>query len=435
MYYLSFFLIFLNPHPAKSEIQTITISSDGRRFILFEDFGFRNQGYISISISSIAITTTKSGINPTKLSFMGCFYGPTPARHSVQLALLKDVCIIGNPFVFPILNFNEKTILSKPSFNKTVPVTIPDLYYIFFVNCAMNTSVSMTVNLETYNVKSNGNRDYMDEHLANLPTTLFVFALVFFVFVLAWAYACNKNKHFLNKIHILMALLLFLKFLELISHANSLHLIRLTGSPHGWNILWLMFYFARNVLFVVVIMLIGVGWSLFRQCLEESQKCTICIALFFQFVASVTFILIHSVGLSSRNYRYWTVTYYAVDFLCCVMMMVPVHKAVDNLGGVCSKIEGKESRRSVHKRVYDNYALAVYVYVGFTRLGMFALRSITSYKFLCLTIAVELTIEALFYVVVYMMFWPSERYDYVVVEDREGQHNPAATLSDLRTVF
>ncbi|KAI3452665.1 hypothetical protein Pfo_009329 [Paulownia fortunei] len=433
VFYFFFLLLFFNFHSAKSEIQTIRISSDARPFILFEDFGFNNPGYISVSISSISITTTKSIINPTKLSLMGCFYGPTPARQAMKLALLKDICIIGNPFIFPIFTFNERTILSQTYYNKTIPVTIPDLYYIFFVNCAKNSSVSMTVNLETYNVKPDGDPDYIDEHFTNLPTTLFIFSLLFFVFLLTWSYACHKNKHFLHKIHILMALLLLLRFLELICYANSQHSIRRTGSSHGWNILWLTIYFARNMLFINVIMLIRAGWSLFRPCLQELQKYTMSMAISLQVLASICFILIHGVGPSDKHYRYWIVTYYAVDFLCCVTMMLPVRKSIDDLG-VNSKIEGKEARRLVHKRVYGNFALALYVYVGFTRLGMFVLRSITSFKFWCLTIAFELTIELLFYMVVYLMFWPNERYDYVVPEGREEEPS-SGTLPGSRTGF
>lgn len=426
-----FFLLFFNF--VKSEIQTFKISSDDRPFILLEDFGFNNPGYISVSVSSVSITTTNSDISPTKLSFMGCFYGPTPARQAMELALLKDICIIGNPFIFPIFTFNERTILSKSYFNRTILVTIPDLYYIFLVNCAKNSSISMTLNLETYNLKPNGDPDYIDEQFTNLPTTLFIFSFLFLVFLLTWSYACNKNKHFIHKIHILMALLLLLRFLELICHANSQLSVRRTGSPHGWNILWLAIYFVKNTLFINVIMLIRAGWSLFRPCLQQIQKYTITITVLLQTIASTCFILIHGLGPSDKNYRYWTVTYYAVDFLCCVIMMLPVRNSIDNLG-ISSKIEGKEARRLVHKRVYENFALTLYVYVGFTRLGMFALRTITSYNLWCLSIALELTIELIFYTVVYLMFWPNERYDYVVLEDREEEPS-SATLPGSRIGF
>lgn len=88
----------------------------------------------------------------------------------------------------------------------------------------------------------------------------------------------------------------------------------------------------------------------------------------------------------------------------------------------------------MYKRAYENFALALYIYVGFTRLGMFFLRTIASYSLWCLSIALELTIELIFYSVVYSMFCPSERYDYVVVEDREEDYSSDA-LSDLRLEF
>ncbi|KAK4399678.1 protein CANDIDATE G-PROTEIN COUPLED RECEPTOR 7 [Sesamum angolense] len=421
-----FFLLFFSFRSVRSEIQTIKLSSDARPFILFEDFGFSNPGYISVTISSVSIATTKSIFVPTKLSLMGVFYAPTPARQAIKLAFLKDICIIGKPFIFPIFTFDEKTILSQSHFNKTVLVTIPDLYYIFFVNCAKNSSVTLTVDLETYNIKPNGDRDYIDEHFASMPTTLFFFSLFFFVFLVTWSYACNTNKHYVHKIHIVMAILLFLKFLELNCYANSQNSIRRSGLPHGWNILWLAINFAINVLFIVVIMLIGAGWSLFRPTLKEPQICAMSLTIFLQILASTCFILIHGVGPSDKHYRYWILMYYAMDFLCCVTMMLPARKSIDELG-LNSRMEGKEAKRLTHKKVYENFVLALYLYVGFTRLAVFALRTTTSFKFWCSSIALELSIEVIFYIVVYLMFWPNERYDYVVVEDKEDESGSMAS--------
>ncbi|GFP97512.1 GDSL esterase/lipase at3g26430 [Phtheirospermum japonicum] len=417
------FSILLLLCTAESEIQSIRISSDDRPIILFQDFGFDDPGHISISISSISIATTanKSLITPTKLSFMGFFYGPSPARQAIKLALLENTCILGSPFIFPIFTFDERVVSSKTGFRKSVPVTIPDLYHIFFVNCARNSSVSMTVNLETYNVDpENGLPDYLDEHFANLPTTLFVFSLFYSVFLLAWAYACNQNKHFLNKVHILMTILLFLKFLELICHANAQHSIRVKGSSEIWSILWLGFYFARNMLFVFVIMLIRAGWSIFRPCLQNVHRYVICMAITLQITASVCFILIRGFGPTSKRYKEWVITYYAVDFLCCVLMALPVSKFVEHLGGK-AKVEGKEAKRMVHKRVFGNFALALYVYVGLTRFVIFVMRTVTSYNFWFLTIVLEMAIELVFYVGVYLMFWPNERYDYVAPENRDEE--------------
>lgn len=421
-------LLLLRFHSVKSEIQTFKITSDDRPFILLQDFGFNNPGYISMSISSVSVNP--AAVSPTQLSFMGCFYGPTPARQAMELAVLKDMCIIGSPYIFPIFLFNERTILPESHFNKTVFIAIPDLYYIFLINCAKNSTISMTLNLQTYNLDSNGDRDYIDEHFTNLPTTLFTFSFLFLVFLLTWAHGCYKNKHFVHKIHLLMAMLLFLRALELSCYAYSQQSIRLTGSPHAWNILWLSLYLARNILFIDVIMLIRAGWSLFRPCLQKIEKHAIATTVVLQVIAGACFVLIQSVGPSDRHYKYWTVTYYAFDFLCCAFLMFPVCNSIDNLG-ISSKTEGKEAKRLVHQRVYENLAIAIYVYLGFTRLGMFVSRAITSYNFWFLSIALEMTMEFIFYVVVYAMFWPNARYDYVVIDDGEEDHTSIALSGSI----
>ncbi|KAG6396470.1 hypothetical protein SASPL_142620 [Salvia splendens] len=228
-----------------------------------------------------------------------------------------------------------------------------------------------------------------------------------------------------------MALLLFFRVFELLFHACSQHRIRQIGSPHLWKTLWLFIYFIRNVLFIHVIMLIRAGWSLFRPNLQNLQIRAIFVTVGLQFVASTCFVLSNGLGTSSSSYGLWTVTYYALDFICCVIMTLPVSPSIDNVV-VSEKIEEKEDKKWVYKRAYESFALALYIYVGFTRLGMFLIRSITSYNMWGLSIALELTIELIFYGVVYSMFWPSERYDYVVLEVREEDHGGNASFADLR---
>ncbi|KAG8383243.1 hypothetical protein BUALT_Bualt05G0164100 [Buddleja alternifolia] len=179
----------------------------------------------------------------------------------------------------------------------------------------------------------------------------------------------------------------------------------------------------------------GAGWSLSSPCLQECQRYIIAIGISLQFLASTCFVLIRGVGPSDKHYKHWIITYYAVDFICCVTMGLPVLNSIDNYV-VNSKTEGKEARRSAQLRVYGNYVLALFVYVGFTRLGMFMIRSLTSYKYWCGTIALELAIELLFYVVVYLMFWPNERNnDYVILGDRGEEKLGSDTLHDFKNGF
>ncbi|KAL1539308.1 protein CANDIDATE G-PROTEIN COUPLED RECEPTOR 7-like [Salvia divinorum] len=420
-------LLLLHLHPTNSEIQTFHLHSDSRPFILFQDFGFTSPGFISISVSSASISSYPTP-TPTLLSSIGCYYAPSPARPALEQALLQHSCITSDPFVFPIFTFNEP----PKHFNQTILISIPDLYFIFFLNCAHNSSISMTLNLETYNVKPNGDLDFIDDQFANLPTTLFIFSFLYLSFLLAWSYYCNKNKQFVRKIHEFMALLLFFRVFELLFHACSQHRIRQIGSPYLWKIFWLLTYFIRNVLFINVIMLIRAGWSLFRPNLQNLQIRAIFVTVGLQFVASTCFVLINGLGTSSSGYGLWTVTYYAVDFICCVIMTLPVSPSIDNVV-VSAKLEEKEEKKWVYKRAYESFALTLYIYVGFTRLGMFLIRAITSYNLWGLSIALELTIELIFYGVVYSMFGPSERYDYVVLEDREEDHGGnASLLADLR---
>ncbi|CAA0833134.1 Unknown protein [Striga hermonthica] len=179
------------------------------------------------------------------------------------------------------------------------------------------------------------------------------------------------------------------------------------------------------MLFAFVVVLIGSGWSIYRPVLQDFHKRIVSIAVSLQISSSVCFVLMRGVGPSSGSYKNWVVTYYVLDFLCCVAMVLPVlggdsaEKHV--VGPGRSKTEGKEAKALMHERVFGNFELALYGYVGSTRIGIFVMRCFGGHGIWYATIVLEMTVELAFYLVVYYMFWPNERYDYVAPDSRDDE--------------
>ena len=82
----------------------------------------------------------------------------------------------------------------------------------------------------------------------HLPSLFFVFSLAYFAFIGFWIYICFTKKHSVHRIHLLMAGLLLMKALNLICAAEDKHYVKVTGTPHGWDMLFYIFQFIKVVL-------------------------------------------------------------------------------------------------------------------------------------------------------------------------------------------
>ncbi|XP_019176469.1 PREDICTED: protein GPR107-like [Ipomoea nil] len=411
------------------EIQHLDVLSESRNVIMFEDFGFSKGGYISISLSSVFMSSTST--NPVNSSLMGFFYAPSPAFDALEDALFNNSCILGKPFISPIVTFNELSNFSITSINKTIPITSPDLYYVFFLNCAPQTSISMQVNLETYNLNPKGKKDFIDEHFIVSPAIGFSLSALYFIFLLLWIYACYKNRPFVHRIHIFMMALLLVKSLELFSRDETQCFVRFTGTPHGWDIIWLALTFIRTLLFDIVFVLMGSGWSLLTPCLPDIQKLVLALSVLMQIVVDICFIVMQGMGPLIENYSYWVVTFYAVDFSCSMWIVFPVSHTIDNLRE-SSKTEGKEAITSFQLTLFCSIYICLQAYVYMEKLGIFILRIFLSYKFWWVSVILEQAIEGGVYMLAFYTFRPNEKNDYFVLEERQGEEE-LVTVSSMPT--
>ncbi|KAI5415697.1 hypothetical protein KIW84_040926 [Lathyrus oleraceus] len=115
---------------------------------------------------------------------------------------------------------------SSASFNRSYPVTSPNKYNLFFANCAPQTSVSMVVRTEIFNLESDGSKDYLSAGQTQLPSMFFLFFIAYLTFFVFWVYTCYTNKHSIHIIHLLMAVLLLMKVLNLICAAEDKHYVK-----------------------------------------------------------------------------------------------------------------------------------------------------------------------------------------------------------------
>lgn len=263
--------------PSSAEIKTLKVTADNRPLILFEKFGFNQGGSITVEVQDASLSAAPFPA-PSLLGFF-LISDESLLHPSVPLPHLNPNpndanCVLFHPYVKPLFTFHDLSPPPSRSINRTFPITHPDEYNLFFANCAPERAlVTMSVRTHMYNVLLDGSKDYLSVGQAPVPSIYATFAAFYAAFLLSWLYlTLGKNRSLSHHIHHLMSGLLLARLLYLICAAEDQHFIRVTGTPHGWDVLFYVFQFIKGVLLFAVIVLIGTGWSFLKPFLQEREK-------------------------------------------------------------------------------------------------------------------------------------------------------------------
>ncbi|KAK8955942.1 hypothetical protein KSP40_PGU013602 [Platanthera guangdongensis] len=424
-----------------AEIKDLKITSDSRPVILFEKFGFTPRGYVDIAISDVSFSSSRSNVDSSLLGFfllsdqnlIQAIYesqqevihpnpnpNPNPNPHG------GTFCILFSPYVRPLFTFRDLTQSQANSYNHSFPITHPDEYSLFFANCAEESQVTMSVHTEMYNARSDVSRDYLSVGWLIVPSIYSFFALVYAAFLAVWVYfALWKNRLSAHRIHQIMGALLLAKALNLICAAEDQHYIRVTGTPHGWDVLFYIFQFLKGGLLFTVIILIGTGWSFLKPFLQVREKKVLMIVIPLQVIANIASVVIGETGPFIQNWVTWNQVFLLIDLICCCAIMFPIVWSIRTLRET-SKTDGKAARNLAKLTLFRQFYIVLVGYLYFTRIVVYALKTIAAYKFQWVSVAAEETVSLAFYIFMFYMFRPVERNQYFVLDDDEEEAAEAA---------
>ncbi|KAK9290024.1 hypothetical protein L1049_008187 [Liquidambar formosana] len=414
---LSLLSLFLPPTTA--EIKTLSITADTRPMILFEKFGFTRTGHVTVTVSKVSVTSSLSDPDPSRLGFF-LLSEESLLQALTELQQNPSFCVLDSHYTVHLFTFRDLSPPPHSSFNHSYPVTAPNEYSLFFANCAPESTVSMRVRTEVYNFDAGGVKDYLSAGQTQLPSLYFLFSLVYFAFLGFWIYTCYTNKRSVHRIHMLMAGLLLMKSLNLICAAEDKHYVKVTGTPHGWDVLFYIFQFIRVVLLFTVIVLIGTGWSFLKPFLQEKEKKVLMIVIPLQVLANLAAIVIGETGPFIKDWVTWNQVFLLVDIICCCAIIFPIVWSIRSLRET-SKTDGKAARNLAKLTLFRQFYIVVIGYLYFTRIVVFALRTIAAYKYQWVSNAAEETASLVFYLVMFYMFRPVESNEYFVLDEEEEE--------------
>ncbi|KAL3628582.1 Protein CANDIDATE G-PROTEIN COUPLED REPTOR 7 [Castilleja foliolosa] len=415
---LLFFLLLLTLTSA--EIKNLKISDDSRPMILFERFGFTHTGHATITVSSVSVMSSVGSPDSSRLGFF-LLSEESQIQVLIELQSNPSFCVLDSKYIHPLFTFRDLSPPPKSLFNQTYPITSPNEYSLFFANCVPESKVSMSVRTELYNLDGFGReKDYLSAGLTQLPSLYFCFSVFYFAFLAYWIYISLQNKHSVHRIHLLMGVLVVMKALNLLSAAEDKHYVKVTGTPHGWDVLFYIFQFIRVVLLFTVIVLIGTGWSFLKPFLQEKEKKVLMIVIPLQVLANIASIVIGETGPFIKDWVTWNQVFLLVDIICCCAIIFPIVWSIRSLRET-SKTDGKAARNLAKLTLFRQFYIVVIGYLYFTRIVVFALRTIAAYKYQWVANAAEEIASLAFYAIIFYMFRPVEKNEYFALDDDEEE--------------
>ncbi|KAF2306108.1 hypothetical protein GH714_012591 [Hevea brasiliensis] len=353
--------------------------------ILFEKFGFTHTGHVTISVSSVSVTSSINAPNPIP-SRLGFFLLSEESLLQVLLEIQQNpnFCVLESHYTLHLFTFRDLSPPPLSSFNQSYPVTAPNEYSLFFANCAPETRVSMNVRTEVYNLEFDGSKDFLSAGLTQLPSLYFVYFIAYLAFLGFWIYICFTNRGSVHRIHLLMGGLLLMKALNLICAAEDKHYVKVTAIP------------AR----------------------EGEEGVDDCGSL--QVLANVASVVIGETGPFIKDWVTWNQVFLLVDIICCCAIIFPIVWSIRSLRET-SKTDGKAARNLAKLQLFRQFYIVVIGYLYFTRIVVFALKTIAAYKYQWVSNAAEETASLLFYAVMFYMFRPVEKNEYFVLDEEEEE--------------
>lgn len=401
-----------------AEIRDSRIDSDSRPMIMFEKFGFTHEGHVEISVKDVAWMSTQQGPDPD-LSTMGFFLLSDESLVKVLVELEEDpnYCVLNSPSVRLLFNFKE--LGADYKYNNSYPVTDPNEYSLFFANCHTQYRVSMNVHTKMYNLEGNV-KDFLPAGQTQLPSLYFCFFVLYAIFLGVWIHVCVKQRATVHRIHVLMCALLLFKALNLICVAEDKLYVKRTGTAHGWDIAFYIFGFLKGVLLFTVIVLIGTGWSFLKPYLQEREKNVLMIVIPLQVFANIASIVIAETGPSTKDWFTWEQAFLLIDIICCFAIIFPIIWSIKNLREA-SKTDGKAAKNLAKLTLFRQFYIVVVGYLYFTRIVVYALITITAYKYRWVSSAAEEAVSLAFYVFTFYKFRPVHKNPYLVLDDEEEE--------------
>ncbi|KAJ0968771.1 hypothetical protein J5N97_021648 [Dioscorea zingiberensis] len=404
-----------------AEIRTTVVKSDASSIIPFDDFGFSHNGAVELSISGLSLS--EPTLAHSSFSQLGFFLSTRDAWvHVYQKLQDQEIsCALESSLIKRVYIFDALPSPTPSTISATFNQNDPGQFTLLFANCIPNLRVSMSVKSSMYNIDpKSGRRTYLSVGSAVLPRIYFFFFLVYAFLAVLWIIVLRRNRVTALRIHYFMLAVLVLKGLNLLCEAEDKSYIERTGTAHGWDVLFYIFSFLKGTTLFTLIVLIGTGWSFLKPYLQGKEKKVLMVVIPLQILANAAQVELDETGKFAASWVTWREIFLLVDVICCCAVLFPIVWSIKNLREA-ARTDGKAAVNLMKLTLFRQYYVVVICYIYFTRVVVYALSTITSYRYFWTSVVAAELATLAFYVFTGYKFRPEVHNPYFVIDDVEEE--------------
>lgn len=378
MFQLIFLILSAFLLSSQALIHHLTINHDSRNVFKIETFAFLRDGVINVTISDFNFHLVTIGTNNSHPS-SGKFMDTTPLRKLLSSnKKLNDSNVPSFPMGFLMRHADSEseaqedleTIVERGVciFDKKqkedifIDLTNPkawkksNLYHVIssdehvgfytliYAHClpsGYHGNTKFKLDADFYNPGPN----YLSAGDTYLPLVYFLFFLLFSLSLGLWiwiVYSSSNSgpttslssKPVVNHIHHMMTVLLAFKCLSLFFESVRYHYIAIYGVSETWSMVYFFFATLKGIMLFTVILLIGSGYSLMKNYLNDNEKRIIFVVLILQVLDNIAMVIIEDSAPGSQSWLAWKDILHLVDIICCLAILLPIVWSIRHLRSV-----------------------------------------------------------------------------------------------------
>lgn len=313
------------------------------------------------------------------------------------------------------------------------------LYNLYFHNCYnYHSPNTIKINMNLQMIEHNENT-YLSAGEIPLPFIYSLMSMGFLFTALIWVLYIRRHWAWTYKIHLLMALVVFIKSLSLAFHAINFYYTGKEGyRVQSWAVLYYVIHLLKGALLFTTIVLIGTGYFFMKHVLTSKEKKLFMVVIPLQVIANVALIISESTEEGYASYKKWYEITLLVDLLCCGAILLPVVWSIRHLSEA-AKTDGKAAVSLQKLKLFRQFYVLIVCYIYFTRIVVYLIKITVPFQFMWLDEFFTEAATFMFFVVTGYKFrpvnnnpylhLPTEDDDVVEMEDIHEQCGYAQSLT------
>jgi len=233
-------------------------------------------------------------------------------------------------------------------------------------------------------------------------------------------------------VHKLMAVLVFIKGLSLFFHGVNYYFVSVYGHQHEvWAFVFYLMHLLKGALLFGTIILIGTGYTFFKNFLTDKDRRLFIIVLPLQVLDNIALVIIDESEEGQQSYQFWLQIFIFVDLLCCAAILLPVIWSMRHLQEGAQS-DGKAAFNLEKLKLFRHFYMIIICYIYLTRIIKFLVVFTVPFNYTWLVAVVEELGTWFFFVVTGYKFRPTEHNPYLrLAQDDDSDLDEAVTQNGV----